>query len=310
MAKLGDEYQELVGAVAQALDPGAAVRVGVWVQGPDGRRDLDVEVRGSVDGKPYFVHIECKDWAEPVGIAVVDALDSKRRDICADRAIIYSNSGFTDPALRKATRLDIGMASALKAGDKRVKGIIQKQLICKRLSVESMRVVLYPPSGIEPRFPNGWVLGELAYEHLPLQNWLAPLSRKLLTDHEPTGTLTFRCVFRSHGLWTYAGQPIEVAAMEVRFQCSRSWMSQTVRQDVTLGMYDHIRKAVTVPDKQGYFMGWIDRDAWQPIGSDSEEQELAPDSFSISLTLVNPILAMDDSGVPNLELIIVEQDVK
>ena len=37
MAKLGDAYQEIVGAVQRALDPGSRVDVGVWVEGPDGR---------------------------------------------------------------------------------------------------------------------------------------------------------------------------------------------------------------------------------------------------------------------------------
>src|SRR5215510_1062106 len=44
--KAGDEYQDIVAAVQCALDPGAAVRAGQWIEGPDGRRDLDVEVRG------------------------------------------------------------------------------------------------------------------------------------------------------------------------------------------------------------------------------------------------------------------------
>lgn len=170
MTKLGDDYQELVGAVEKALDPGATVRVGVWVIGPDGRRDLDVEVRGTIEGRPHFIQIECKDWAEPVGIAVVDALDSKRGDFGADRAIIYSNSGFTEPAMKKAVRLDIGMASALKAGDNRVKIVVHKELVAKRLSVDQVRVVLHPPTNTGTSLPDGWTLAELAYDGLPVQN--------------------------------------------------------------------------------------------------------------------------------------------
>ena len=54
MAKAGDEYQEIVGAVAQALDPGASVKVAQWIEGPDGKRDLDVEVRGTINGSPVL----------------------------------------------------------------------------------------------------------------------------------------------------------------------------------------------------------------------------------------------------------------
>jgi hypothetical protein len=52
-----------------------------------------------------FILIECKDWRNPVGIGAIGELDSKRRDLHADRTIIYSNSGFTTGALRKAARI-------------------------------------------------------------------------------------------------------------------------------------------------------------------------------------------------------------
>lgn len=310
MTKLGDDYQELVGAVEKALDPGATVRVGVWVIGPDGRRDLDVEVRGTIEGRPQFIQIECKDWAKPVGISVVDALDSKRRDFGADRAIIYSNSGFTEPAMKKAARLDIGMASVLKAGDQRIKIVVHKELVAKRLSVDHVRVVLYPPSDSGASLPDSWALAKLAYDELPVQNWLAQHTCKLLTEHEPNGALLFACTFRLRPAWTYANELIEVAAMRVFLQCSRSWVSQMVREDVTLGVYDHVRKAVMIPSKQGYYLRCIDREAWLPFDSVAEEQQLASTPFSLNLTLLNPIPAIDDACAPNLDAIILEQEVK
>lgn len=98
--------------------------------------------------------------------------------------------------------------------------------------------------------------------------------------------------------------------MRVFLECSRSWVSQTVREDVTLGLYDHVRKTVTIPNKQGYYLGWIDREAWLPFDGVAEEQQLAPNSFSLNLTLLNPLPAIDDSGAPNLDAIILEQEVK
>jgi hypothetical protein len=91
MAKPGDQYMELVGEVAKALDPGSSVKVGEWIDGPDGRRELDVEVRGMLDGSPHFILIECKDWkTRAVDVEVIDALDSKRCDVHANQAIVYS----------------------------------------------------------------------------------------------------------------------------------------------------------------------------------------------------------------------------
>ena len=107
------------------------------------------------------MQIECKDWSDPVGIAVVDALDSKRRDIGADRSIIFSNSGFTNPALLKAARVGIELASALRAGDSKVRLEIHKRVVAKRLSVDNIRVVLYPLPTQLSNFPGNWQLDAL-----------------------------------------------------------------------------------------------------------------------------------------------------
>src|SRR5262249_40509461 len=157
------------------------------------RRDLDVEVRGTVNESPCFILIECKDWADPVGIGVVDALDSKRRDLNADRAIIYSNSGFTAPALRKAARVGIETASALKAGDERIKPIIQRELIAKRLSIDSMRASLhsFPQETLE--IEKDWQISRLLYNDLPAINWISELSLRLIQEHENAQRITFRC---------------------------------------------------------------------------------------------------------------------
>ena len=99
MAKLGKPYENVVALVAKALHPGATVEVGEWVEGPDGTREIDVSVRGQIDGKQTFILIECKDWKKDVGIAEIDALNSKRHDVAANKTMIVSNSGFSARAL-------------------------------------------------------------------------------------------------------------------------------------------------------------------------------------------------------------------
>jgi hypothetical protein len=89
MAKLGDEYNQIVAAVEKALDPGATVTIKKWLHGPDGKREIDVEVRGTVNGVAKFIFVECKDYThgktpKPVDITDIDELDSKRRDLGAD----------------------------------------------------------------------------------------------------------------------------------------------------------------------------------------------------------------------------------
>ena len=126
MAKLGKPYENLVALVAKALHQGATVDVGQWLEGPDGTREIDVSVRGQIDEKETFILVECKDWKKNVGIAEIDALDSKRRDLGADKTLIVSNSGFTARALRKAERKGIMCVSALAAGDDIVRFVVNR----------------------------------------------------------------------------------------------------------------------------------------------------------------------------------------
>ncbi|MCY2952236.1 MAG: restriction endonuclease [Planctomycetota bacterium] len=310
MAKAGDDYQDVVGAVARALDPCASVKVGQWIEGPDGRRDLDVEVRGTIDGASCFVLIECKDWADPVGIAVVDALDSKRKDLNADRGVIYSNSGFTAPALRKARRVGIETASALKAGDKRIKIVLERLLIAKRLSVDSLRATLYPRPDQDPEVEHGWRVDQLLCDGLPVKNWISELSLQLIQGHEGARQITFRCVFKPHPGWSLNGRAISVAGLEMVFKCSKKWMAQTVRVHVTLGLYDYLRQKVVVPAKQGYMMGWIDQEAWKEVDSGWEEKELEPNSFELFLTMLHPIPPVGDGETPAIADLISEQEVR
>ena len=80
----GKEYEELVAIVLRSLDPGATVDAGEWTEGPDGRLDLDVEIRGTADGSDRLVLIKCKHSGRPVGVDIVNALKSKREDLGAD----------------------------------------------------------------------------------------------------------------------------------------------------------------------------------------------------------------------------------
>ena len=111
---------EIVGAVQAAMDPSATVTTGDWIETAYGRRDRDVYVAGTSGGAPRTVLIECKDWKDPVGIAVVEQLETKRtHSVPVDVAMICSNSGFTQPARLLATNFGIGLISALSAGDSR-----------------------------------------------------------------------------------------------------------------------------------------------------------------------------------------------
>jgi hypothetical protein len=228
----------------------------------------------------------------------------------SSRRIVYSNSGFTAPALRKAARVGIGAASALKAGDGKVKVAIERLVVAKRLSIDSMRYKLYGVPGDNlDQLPEGWNIGGLLFDNKPVINWISGLSRPLLEQNENAPSITYRCTFRQSSQWSYEGRPLAVGAIELFFSCSKKWLSQVVGVDVTLGVFDHLRGTVTVPNQQAYILGQIDRDAWVETDETWEDTELKPNTFELRFTLWNPIPTGPNSETPKLEELITEREV-
>src|ERR1700680_180326 len=147
-----------------------------------------------------------------------------------------------------------------------------------------MRAKLYMIPG-EESLEDGWNVRELLFDNSTVINWISELSRKLLEQHENATSITFRCTFRQSSQWSYQGRLLPVGAIELFFSCSRKWLSQVVRVDVTLGFFDHLRRRVIVPNQQAYFSGFIRPDAWVETDEKWEETELEPGTFELYLTL-------------------------
>lgn len=287
MPKPGDDYQDVVGAVQRALAPGSQVDVGVWVDGPDGRRDMDVAVRGTKDGKPHLVLIECKDWRVPVGIAVMDSLDSKRKDLGASAAVVFSNSGFTEDARRKAARVGISLAAALKAGDPLVKVKLWKEFIARSQSVDRWSMVVFPEQNSERSDPYSPFDVKLAGK--AVVNWISNETRTLFAQaasESPRFVIIAEYQFRPDTFFEIGNESVALRGIILKLECSQGFVRQVVREDVSLGSYDFLTGRVVVPDRQAYMLGSFDNTAWVPCETPPDNTELEPGTFRIDVTLL------------------------
>ena len=191
MAKAGKKYEQLASALAEALYPGSDVKIGQWIDGPDGQREVDVEVR-SHPPNPWFLLIECKDWNKPVGIEEIDKLDSKSRDLGANETIICSNSGFTKKALRKASRLSIKSISVMAKGDHAIRMALHKEQFARLLSVDKWQMTLFPTDESDQTFPEAWDNSDLYYDNRPVLNWVSAKSAELLLNKSTRGSKRVR----------------------------------------------------------------------------------------------------------------------
>jgi len=311
---LGSPYQELVGLVAKAMDPNSTVKTGQWVVGPDGKRDLDVIIEGSIDKEPYKVLIECKDYdpktTGKVGIEIVDALDSKREDLPVDKAFICSNSGFTSEALRKARRKNIGMISVLKSGDPLVKNVITEEIFIVHVNISEMNVIF---DGVVPQ---GVDIKELYYQGLPIVNWITDRIALISISNEiEKGNIVDRLRFTSQIELDYKGRKLLVNGMILRFYVDSTKYCQTVTVDASLALYNYLRgRTWLAPGKNHYTIKGIDFYGGKPVDFDTGRGELPsdylPGESGFTFFMVQGVTFSDRKVVPELDKIIFPEDIK
>jgi|GEM_PF-3685978 len=144
MTKEGILFERAVSDIVKGFGNVSNVVQGEWRAGPDGRRDRDVGFSATLSGKTYKGLIECKDYDRAstgrVGIGVIDALDSKRRDLDIDIPIVCSNAGFSKPAIAKAQRVGIRTFGALRIGDDRIRFEVSDLVYSRKVSISNVQL--------------------------------------------------------------------------------------------------------------------------------------------------------------------------
>jgi len=315
-ANRGRAYQLVVAEIARAFDPGANVEEGQWIKGPDGRLDMDVCIRGTVEGAPWLVVIECKDFNPKstgrVGREFVDALDSKRYDLKANAALICSNSGFTADALSKAKRKNIGMISVLRRGDPQIRVRIEEDIYIRRITfeknwkfdftaVDDSLKRLAPVDALDIRF-----------DGKPIVLWLQWKARFFAIEH-PELTAPLRWVFTFKQPLTCFCRDVAVTltSMAVQFSCSTEWRVQKGRIDVALGLYDYVRqRSRRAPGDNQYVIEGIDFHGGTPCDPPqiANGERLLPGETRMDFVHFFNVIT-DDGEAPKLDQFVVPEDL-
>ena len=281
MSKQGRNYERVVAEVLKAFDPGAKVSSGIWVKGPDGRRDLDVLVEGIADGKSRKMLVECKDFnpksTGPVGIPIIDALESKARDLKVDFSVVCSNAGFTSDALRKAKRVGIGLISLFRKGDARIRFSVTEEIYTRKIKVEKLSISLRGGSQINLE---GVPFETVKYEGVPVGNWVVNRALMFICAN-PIVNGSFEA---SHRLITPLNIELpsgSIAVDSINFQLTISggWFAHRVTLDSSAGIYDWLRRRVRLtPGPSQIQIQNVDVHAGDPIKC-PPDYELKPESF-------------------------------
>lgn len=142
----GKAFERLVAAVQRKLSPGAIVEWDIKIRAKSGAtRQIDVMVRGTMDGADVAIAIEAKDRNKPITPNMVGAFHAAFTGIGAQHGIMVSNLGFTKDALLEAQDKGIFTCILRPAKDADWEGYLrQAQMTIQShvLSYKDMAVVL------------------------------------------------------------------------------------------------------------------------------------------------------------------------
>lgn len=315
MAKPGEQYQQIVKALVQALDPNATVRVGQWIHGPDGEREVDVEIRACVDGKSHFTLVECKDWRRPVDIQEVDKLVSKSEDLGADLALLYSNSGFTGKAIRKASRVGIELASALERGNAAIPFSLHYHALGKLIELPPAEAYLRINVREQATIPPITSLSTLSFDGLPIACWAQEEINSAVKCEEQGGSVVIDYWFSSPPPLAVDDTPISAIGLVLVAKWRVKWLSQIINAEATQASFDHIRKRTTLPGSASLTFGPIDTysSGWTELPERPEEWSCPPPRSGVSLKfgfLKGFVPPYEPQEVPSLDRYVRKREVK
>ena len=197
--------------------------------------------------------------------------------------------------------------SALAAGNETVRFELFRVRIAKRLSVERYRYQVFGPAGQDipiNEIPNCELDGLL------LGAWLRDKAMNLLRENEFAKTFLYEMSFKDPVEFVLSGRKLVIQAIGLLLECKRSWVAQTVREDVSHGMYDHKTNQLRIPDKEFWSLAF-DNKNWQEIVLEAEpELATAPGTIDIQMVLFNPAFRESRGAEPPLDDLIAEEKIK
>jgi hypothetical protein len=308
LAKPGDAYQEAVAEVFRIFYPTALIEVGDWIEGPDGRRDCDVGVRFvTPDGTQRFLLIECKDWKSRVGIEVVDALESKRRDVEANIAIICSNSGYTSNALRKASRTGIIMLSALRERDSRIRVQVEEEIYTRRINISGYNTSFRPfNTELSDDTKSGVTMADVRHDGRLVAAWVRDKCILLAAMAARSSKIVAKYTFSRPLQFHFKQEIVPVKLIILTIPCQVQWHSQIIGISASAGMYEYLRHRVVMgKGTHQYYLKGVDPKKWSPIDFVPDQVVLesnpGPNELKFTLSLLSGLWTVDDAPAPDLD---------
>ncbi len=142
MDKKWKKFEESSFNIVKSLNPQAQVYKNIQIQGQLSKVKRQVDVQLVKPEEYQFIAFECKDHKRPLDVPVVEAFNTKLRDVGAKKGAIVSNSPFTKAAENMASELGIDLLALVDTKNKNVRGKLFASLLLSDTFVKSFRLRL------------------------------------------------------------------------------------------------------------------------------------------------------------------------
>ncbi|HUI39919.1 MAG TPA: restriction endonuclease, partial [Methanothrix sp.] len=107
MVRKGRDLELLVAFLENHLGPlGIEIKSPDYIQDKDTSqlREVDISLRSKIGSSNILAIVECRDRKGDEDVTWIEQLSRKRESVGADKAVAVSSSGFSDPAIIKASK--------------------------------------------------------------------------------------------------------------------------------------------------------------------------------------------------------------
>jgi hypothetical protein len=261
-------YRDLVADVIHRIDPASHVSKDAVFNTPDGTRTVSIEVNSADKKLRAIVNVVDLQSARPVGIELVDAADSQRKDFNADVMLICSNTGFEQAATSKARRKNIGLISVLHQGDKSIKAVITEEIYIREIVLGQLHLNFGQELPIVP-----FQLGSLLYHGRPVFLWIEKRAALDAASQQKTRKrhLQFNFIRQTDfDVLDPEGQrrKLRLRSISVTFTPSVTWSRQTIQLDAPAAIYDWVRGRLELgPGTNSFTVNGLNLNAGIPMSS-------------------------------------------
>ena len=140
--KKWEKFEESSYKVVQSLNPLAQVYKNIHIEGQLSKVKRQVDVQLVKPEEYEFIAFECKDYGRPLDVPIVEAFNTRLRDIGAKKGAIVSNSPYTQGAQNMASKLGIDLLNLVDTKNKNIRAKLYASLLLSDTSVKSFRLRL------------------------------------------------------------------------------------------------------------------------------------------------------------------------